>query len=190
MTAHDPTLLAWFITVVYLVAAAATSIAARGAAVDRERIFWAGCTALLLLLGFNKQLDLQGYITTGGRSLAKQSGWYEQRRLVQAVFVVTLCAAAAAVSAMLAVWLRRSAAELKVAAAGIVLLFTFVVWRASSFHHMDVWVTRNVAGMRIGWWLELAGTVVIGSAAAFACRRNPSRTRSIVEGETRHGAQG
>ena len=27
---------------------------------------------------------------------------------------------------------------------------------------MDIWVTRNVAGMRSGWWLELAGIVVIG----------------------------
>ncbi len=61
---------------------------------------------------------------------------------------------------------------MKCAAAGIVLLFTFVVVRAGSFHHIDQWVTVDVAGLRSGWLLELAGIVVIGvSAMAFALRR-------------------
>jgi hypothetical protein len=36
-------------------------------------------------------------------------------------------------------------------------------------------VTRNVAGMRSGWWLELAGVVVIGSSAiAYRSRSSAS----------------
>ena len=59
----------------------------------------------------------------------------------------------------------------KSAAVGIVLLFTFVVMRAGSFHHLDNWVTINVAGMRSGWWLELAGIAMIGlSALVFRVR--------------------
>jgi hypothetical protein len=173
--AHDLSVLAWFITAAYFAAAFLAFRAARGSGDERDRLFWMGCAALLLLLGLNKQLDLQGYITTAGRSLARQEGWFEYRRLVQAAFIGTLCIGAAALLAILAAWLRRSVAAVKVAALGIVLMFTFILWRAASFHHMDVWVTRNVAGMRSGWWLELAGIgVIILSAIAYQPRASAS----------------
>jgi hypothetical protein len=169
---HDPTLLAWCITVAYFGAGALTIGAARSTNDQRDRIFWWACAGLLVLLGFNKQLDLQGYVTTAGRSLAKQQGWFAERRLVQAAFIVILCAIAAAVLAALGIWLRRSSAAVKVAALGIVLLVAFIVWRAASFHHMDVWVTHEIAGMRSGWWLELAGILVLGLSAFVYLRRN------------------
>ena len=175
LLAHDLSLLGWLITAAYFAAAFLTLRAARGSGDERDRMFWIGCSALLLLLGLNKQLDLQGYLTTAGRSLARQEGWFEYRRLVQAAFIVTLCIAAATTLAVLAAWLRRSATAVKVAALGIVLLFTFILWRAASFHHMDVWVTRDVAGMRSGWWLELAGVVTIGlSAIVYRSRSSAS----------------
>jgi len=170
--AHDPTLLAWFITCAYFVGAGLTMVAARGSANVTDRNFWIGCTALLVLLGFNKQLDLQGYITTIGRSLARQEGWYEQRRFVQTAFVSALSITAALSLALLARWLRRSTSAVKIAALGIVLLLAFVLWRAASFHHMDRWVTRSVAGMRSGWWLELTGIIVIALSAFASFRRN------------------
>jgi len=165
-------MLAWLVTGAYLVCAGLTAVAARSTGDITERRFWLGCALLLVLLGFNKQLDLQGYITTLGRTLAHREGWFEQRRLAQAAFVTALTVAAIASLAFLAVRLRQSAPPLKVAALGIVLLFTFILWRAASFHHMDVWVTRNIAGMRSGWWLELAGIVVIGLSAAISFRGN------------------
>jgi len=46
------------------------------------------------------------------------------------------------------------------------------VVRAGSFHHIDQWVTIDVAGLRSGWLLELAGILVIGvSAIAFGQRK-------------------
>jgi len=171
MLGHDPTLSAWLITGAYFVGAGLAVVAARSSNDPRDRVFWFGCAALLVLLGFNKELDLQAYITIAGRTLARQEGWFGQRRLVQEIFIVLLCTTTVAVLAFLAVWLRRSGRAVKTAALGIVLLFTFVLWRAASFHHMDIWVTRNIAGMRSGWWLELAGIIVIGlSAAAFRRR--------------------
>ena len=178
MFAHDLSVLAWFITVAYFAAAFLAFQTARGSGGGRDRLFWMGCAALLLLLGVNKQLDLQGYVTSAGRSLARQEGWFEYRRFVQAAFIVTLCVAAAATLAILAAWLRHSVAAAKVAALGIVLLFAFILWRAASFHHMDVWVTRNIAGMRSGWWLELAGIAVI-TLSAIAYRPRPGEA---VEG--------
>jgi hypothetical protein len=178
MLAHDPTVLAWLITASYFGAAVLGLLAARASPIERDRIFWVGCAVFLLLLGFNKQLDLQGLVTTVGRSLAREGGWFDQRRLVQAAFIVALGVAAGAILVTLAVWLRRSAMTVKIAALGIVLLFAFVVMRAASFHHMDILVTRNVAGMRSGWWLELAGIVMIGVSAVI----HGSRLRAAIQG--------
>jgi hypothetical protein len=172
MAGHDPTFLAWCVTIAYFGAAAMSFVAARSSGYTRDRMFWWACAALLVLLGLNKQLDLQGYVTIAGRSLAKREGWFTERRLVQAVFISTLCTIAAIVLAALGIWLRRSSAAVKVAALGIVLLFTFILWRAASFHHMDVWATREIAGMRTGWWLELAGIMVIGLSALSYLWRN------------------
>lgn len=170
--AHDSGPLAWFVTAAYFVGAGLTLLAARASARPTDRTFWLACVAILVLLGLNKQLDFQGYITTVGRSLAHSEGWYEQRRLVQTAFVTVLSVAAAISLGLLAIWLRRSTAAVKVAAIGILLLITFILWRAASFHHMDVWVTRNIGGMRSGWWLELGGIIVIGMGAVASLRRN------------------
>jgi len=188
LTAHDPSMLAWFVTGTYFIGAALTAVAARTAAERTERCFWIGCAMLLILLGFNKQLDLQGYITTVGRFLARSEGWYEQRRLIQAAFVTVLTVIAVTSIVWLAVRLRGSGPPIKIAALGIVLLFTFVLWRAASFHHMDVWVTRKIGGMRSGWWLELGGIIVIGMAAAASFRRNRSTPTRLQRHEAGHGA--
>ena len=169
---HDPTVIAWFITAAYFAAAVLTWFAARCSADRRERLVWFCCAAALVLLGFNKQLDLQGYVTAAGRVLAHQEGWFAERRLVQSTFIIMLCAVAVAAILFLAVWLRRSTRSVKFAATGIVLLFGFVVIRAASFHHMDILVTRNIAGMRSGWWLELAGIIIVGISAGTFRRRN------------------
>lgn len=170
---HDRTPLAWTVVVAYFVGAAAAYWAGSGAK-KRERLFWIGASLVLVFLGLNKQLDLQAYLTTEGRLLAHQEGWYEQRRLAQGAFLIALGIGAVLSIAALVVWLRKSPAQVKSAAFGIVLLFVFVIMRAGSFHHMDEWVTIHVAGLRSGWWLELTGIVVI-ALSAFAYRRRRKR---------------
>jgi hypothetical protein len=181
---HDQTAVAWFIVAAYLAAAASAFVAAGNSPVARERRFWLSTAALLLLLGLNKQLDLQSFLTDAGRSLARHEGWYGQRRLVQEAFILLLAAGAACSVVLLAHLLRRSATSVRLAAFGIVLLFGFVVMRAASFHHMDYWVTRTVAGVRSGWWLELAG---IGIVAASALTARERRARSAVTSGTLDG---
>jgi hypothetical protein len=165
---HDRAPLAWFIVAAYFAGAAAAIWASRSPR-RRDRRFWIGAALLLLLLGLNKQLDLQALLTTQGRIFAHYFGWYEQRRLIQGLFLLVLAVVGIASIAVLIGQLRRSPMPVKAAAVGIVLLFTFVVMRAGSFHHLDNWVTIDVAGMRSGWWLELAGIAVIG-VSAFAYR--------------------
>ncbi|HET6943527.1 MAG TPA: hypothetical protein VFH89_15355 [Sphingomicrobium sp.] len=168
---HDRAPLAWLIVASYFVGAAAAFWASRSAR-KRDRRFWIGTALLLVFLGLNKELDLQTLLTVEGRSFAHYAGWYEQRRVVQGIFLLVMAVVGVVAIAALVRWLRKSPGQVKTAAVGIVLLFTFVLIRAGSFHHIDDWVTINVAGMRTGWWLELAGTALIGlSALAYRIRR-------------------
>lgn len=170
---NDRSTTAWVIVAAYF-AGAAAAFWASGAARKRERRFWIGTALLLTFLGFNKELDLQTFLTDTARKLAHYEGWYDQRRLVQGLFLLLLAAGLIVAIIALARWLRRSPLPVKSAALGIALLFAFVVMRAGSFHHMDRWVTVNIGGLRRSWWLELAGIAVI-AASAFAYRNLPRR---------------
>ena len=170
---NDPTGLAWLVVASYLVGAVAAFLAGRSTG-GRDACFWYASAFLLVLLGVNKELDLQSLLTESARALARETGWYEQRRQFQALFLAALGIGGLAAAGLLAGWLRRSHRAVKVAAAGIVILLTFVFMRAASFHHLDEWVTVNVGFMRSGWWLELAGIAVI-ALAAVAFRRQQSR---------------
>ena len=175
---NDRTTFAWVIVVLYFGAAGA-AILARSVAESRERHFWLATALLLILLGLNKELDLQLMLTEVARKYSKAAGLYEQRRLMQGVFLLALSAMGAVTLAILIGWLRGSSKWVKAAAAGIVLLFTFVVVRAGSFHHIDQWVTIDIGGLRSGWLLELAGILVIGASALAFTRRQ----RAEIEAE-------
>ena len=170
---NDPTGLAWFVVASYLAGALAAFLAGRSTN-GRDARFWYAAALLLVLLGINKELDLQSLLTDAARRLARETGWYDQRRQFQALFLAALAIGGFAGAALLAGWLRRSRRAVKVAAAGIVILLTFVFMRAASFHHLDEWVTVNAGFMRGGWWLEIAGIAVIASAA-LAFLRQQSR---------------
>jgi len=196
MLIHDPTPLAWIIVAAYFVGAIVCFLAGRLAVQKRDRMFWLGTGLFLVLLGLNKQLDLQSLLTEAGRSIAQREGVYDARRLIQAVFILALAAGTVIGIVMLSGWLRRSAASVKVAAFGLALLLAFILMRAASFHHMDGWVTQRVAGIRSGWWLELAGIAVIGLSAMRYRGQHASNMAGTLErtadysAGTNDGAQG
>ena len=161
---NDQSTFAWIIVVCYFAGAGASFWAWTGAE-SRERRFWLATAILLVLLGLNKELDLQNALTQNARALVQNLGWYEQRRLMQGGFLLVLGTAGLIFVIFLASWLRRSSLPAKTAVTGIILLFAFVIMRAASFHHIDQWVTIDVAGLRSGWWLEPAGIAVIGVSA-------------------------
>lgn len=159
---HDPSGFSWFIVAAYFAGALAAFAASRS---GNDARFWLGVSLLLVLLGFNKELDLQSLLTEAGRNLTQAIGIYEQRRLLQGLFLLLLAGAAAFAVLRLARILHRSSAPARTAAVGIAILFAFILLRAASFHHIDDWVTVDIRGLRAGWWLELAGIVVIALSA-------------------------
>jgi hypothetical protein len=169
---NDEGVLPWFIVAAYLVGAL-LAFRASSAAAGRERHLWLATGAALVLLGINKQLDLQSDLTWIAKIAAHREGWYDKwRRDVQGAFLLSMALGAAGFSILLWRWLRGASSSSKIAAIGIVILLAFIFARAASFHHMDYWVTVHVAGMRSGWWLELLGIAVISVAAALYRRRS------------------
>ncbi|HEY8122571.1 MAG TPA: hypothetical protein VII78_14710 [Myxococcota bacterium] len=174
----DPTPAGWLATVAYFAAAGCCWAAARrikpeyrrAPSLRREWRLWGTLSALLALLGVNKQLDLQSALTEIARGLARSGGWYEQRRGLQLAFVavVALVALLAAVASLWAT--RRTSPPVRVAVVGFGALLAFVVARAASFHHVDMAISHEWLGLRVSSLVELAGLAVLIVAARWQRR--------------------
>jgi hypothetical protein len=97
----DPTLGGWITVIAYFGTALlayralrfhSRNFGSKSASTNAQALvgFWLLITGALVLLGINKQLDLQSWFTEVGRDLARAQGWYEGRRSVQALFVAAL----------------------------------------------------------------------------------------------------
>ena len=191
----DPTFAGWFTVAAYLGTAALSVVAAwtersepgrpsELAANPRtgsrlpvstrpiDRGFWWIVAALLLALGINKQLDLQTALTHLGRDLARAQGWYNVRRPAQRAFIVAIALGGVTGLAAFGWFFRRSVARNYAALAGLVFLLAFVLIRAASFHHIDVFLAGRILGMRWNPILELGGIALIASSAASRVKKS------------------
>lgn len=179
-TIGDPTIWGWATVAAYGLAALLSLVAARHKD-RRERGFWLLVAALMAALCVNKQLDLQSALTATGRCLAQAQGWYEERRAVQAEFVLALLALCAAAGVLVLVLMRRHLVRLSVAILGLALVVSFVAVRAVGLHHVDALINMDVAGIRANPLLELPGIGLVAANAlarirpARAHRRTPAR---------------
>ena len=132
---------------------------------------------LFLLLGINKQLDLQSALTEIGRMLAYSEGWYSKRQSVQVAFIgfVTLLCILATI--ILLISARHAPASTWLALLGTAFVFGFVLIRASSFHHMDRFIGTRVLGFRWNWVLEMGG-ISLTLIASIWRRHAPRLTKS------------
>lgn len=159
----DPTFVGWLTVVAYFATAYLCWRASGNTLYGRKvRWFWNGLAILLIFLGINKQLDLQTELTFLGRDFAKATGWYENRRVVQGIFIVLIALGGMLVTATLFWIYRFELKRLWAALAGLGFLLSFIVIRAASFHHVDEFLHFAPGGFRMNWLLEL------GSIAAIA----------------------
>ncbi len=169
----DPTVLGWVTVAAYFGAASLCGLAAwREPTADgcrrprgRPSRFWLGLAALLAALGVNKQLDLQSLVTQTGRDVIRAWGLYSERRELQFGFILAvsiLCGAALGAFLWAA---RRKLRRRWPAIAGILFILGFVLIRAASFHHVDVFLAARLGGMKWNWILELGGIAVVAGGA-------------------------
>ncbi len=179
----DPSFLGWLTVAVYALAALTAWRAARRAGTPPEmeggsRLLWLSVAGLMALLCVNKQLDLQSLVTDIGRVISRNQGWYKERREFQKWFVLGVLGASFLTTAFLAVRYRGFWNKHLMLSAGLAFLLTFIVVRAVSFHHFDVFLKSEVAGVRMNWFLELTGIALIW-LAALRDHRGERRTGSV-----------
>jgi hypothetical protein len=61
--------------------------------------------------------------------------------------------------------MRSSVPPLKLALVGLTVTSAFVVARAASFHHVDLWLNQNILDLRWNWVAELTGIAIIAAGA-------------------------
>ncbi len=176
----DPTVFGWLTVLAYLFAAGlALRAARRSRAIEGEatgpRSTWLLLAIGFVLLGINKQLDLQSALTETGRVLARRDGWYEHRRTVQLAFIAAVLAVGATVVGLVVWWSRTALRRMWVALLGTALVVTFVLVRAASFHRVDAFLGERVLGLRWNWLLELGGISItaLGAWRYAAVTREP-----------------
>lgn len=170
----DPTPLGWATVFAYFAAALAALRAAsfvrasaRAPGLEETRPvealtiarFWTCVALCMVLLGFNKQLDLQTWFTEVMRDLALTQGWYEQRQRYQVAFIAALAVSGVIALGALAFALRRVIGQVLGGTIGLVFISTFVLVRAVSFHHVDRML--GTGRIRLNWVLELSGIAII-----------------------------
>ncbi len=179
----DPSVMGWLTVAAYAGATILCGLAAwRATAVDpspaarRRRVVWAVVAVLMAILCVNKQLDLQSLLTEVGRVLARSQGWYAERHLVQRAFIGAVALAGAAF-VLLAWRVRRTVPRGTLLVTGLGLLCTFILVRAASFHHVDVFIHSTVLGLRMNWVLELTAIGLV-AASAWPSVRRPAAART------------
>lgn len=165
----DPTLGGWITVVVYFTTAAACFV--RGVELSKHQkiqtrrvqdyVIWICVGFLLIALGFNKQLDFQSGLTATGRCLSQMHGWYDNRKLVQALFVIAIGIIGTGFITAISFLIKRRKTDLKIALLGVTGVIVFVMIRAASFHHIDVFLRTNFAGLRYNWILEIGALLTI-----------------------------
>lgn len=178
----DPSVIGWITVVAYFVTAAVSACATFRTESNQHRAFWRALAIFLLLLGINKQLDLQSLITEIGRVFAKNGGWYQDRRDIQMIFVAILFIITL-ITAGLTVWkLRKNFRSLLLPGVGLMLLVGFVAIRALSFHHVDRFLRYTIDNVRMNWLLELGGIGVLLLSGLMQCVGK----RWVDRGSTEH----
>lgn len=167
----DLSAIGWATVAAYFATALLCAWCARRESVSARRAFWLSVTAVMALLGVNKQLDLQSWLTQTGRDLAHAQGWYVYRQAVQTGFIVALTVGGLS----LLLWLQRATrnlgGEIRWAFLGLVLVMLFVLVRAASFHDVDRLLYFKLGGLRINWIMELGAIGCVGAAAVVRLRR-------------------
>ena len=174
----DPTFLGWFTVSAYLVTAllaAKIYFTAENlfnpSILRKQKFFWLFIAVTMLFLGINKQLDLQSLLTAVGRYYAKKEGWYQDRRRIQIAFIAGFVVMSLFSSVMLIRYMTDTLKENALAILGFVFLVTFIIIRASSFHHVDELLMGRIVGVRFNWILEISGVFLIGYSAFAILRK-------------------
>ena len=175
----DPTVIGWVTVGAYFLAALLLWIQRRQAPMLHQEHLWTHRLFLLFFagsmfaLGINKQLDVQTWLTNVGRDISKAHGWWDNRRVAQAIVLAGIIAGCCGLMLVI----LRAGGVIKahrLAMFGFLVLVVFVITRASSFFQIDQLINFRILGFRMNWLFELIGIGIIGASAIRALVRRPA----------------
>lgn len=144
----DPTVWGWLTVLAYLLAMARCFVKAKQDHLAGSPYqFWLYLGIFLLLLSINKQLDLQTWFSQVLRDLSLAHGWYEQRRILQLAFIVSIASVMLVLFVTLRIYLWNLWRSYKLVWSGLILLCVFILIRAASFHHIDILIRHTLLGL-------------------------------------------
>lgn len=164
---HDNTALGWGITAVYFAAAGLSLLAARCSGEDatNARHTWWAVGIGMVLLGINKQLDLQDWLRLTGRDLTQSLGLYQHKFAFRIAFLVLLAALGIAAAIR---WRGHFLATLlgkPCLLAGLALLALFIVLSGLHPAQLAGWASLLVTQPDWHWILELGALLLIAISA-------------------------
>jgi hypothetical protein len=162
-TIGDPCFMGWFTVGSYFACAILGAIIVfMNRKADREFfVVWSMVTLLTILLGINKQLDLQSLFTEVGRQIARAQGWMDNRQIVQFWFILAFGTAAIGIFLLFVIMFRDLFRRFVLAFTGVFFLLSFIIIRACSFHHFDAMLGFRFFEFKMNWLLELTGIYLI-----------------------------
>jgi len=131
---------------------------------DTHAVWYVAATALSLLAA-NTALHGDVLVTHTLRALAKQEGWYGERRSWQYGTVAVLALIALRVASRLGRAFAASDEASIPVAMGLTLLLALLALRTVSVHGIDAIINLRVVGVSVGRWLEFAGIGLVLRAA-------------------------
>jgi hypothetical protein len=138
----------------------------------RARALWFGLAIVLVLLGFNKQLDLQTALTELGRKLARAEGWYHSRHRVQAAFLAALTLGGLATVRVVFLLARAEPRGIRSVLTGAMFLVGFVLVRAACFQYFGELLHFDILDSRLHSAIEICGIlfIIVGTARVLGSR--------------------
>lgn len=184
----DPTFMGWLITAAYLITSVFCGVCAwrtdRISPISRSRhhrLFWWSLAVIMLIMGINKQLDLQSLFIAVIKKMALAQGWYSQRRIFQMWFIAGIAISGLILLIWLGWKLKRLWRQYGLALFGILLLITFVIIRAEPLNHVAKFPgSQSVMGL-INSILELAGIGLVVISALMGINRGTKQAAKITD---------
>lgn len=105
------------------------------------------------------------------RDLARQDGWYEQRKLLQGALLEILILAAGLVVVLFGLGLHFLRPAIMTASTAVALLGMLSLARAMSFHRLDYVLQRSVGPLNLAQYEELVLLLFTAGAALFAAMK-------------------
>ncbi len=140
---------------------------------------WFALMLLLLLLGINKQADMQTWATQIARTIAKDNGWYRERKTPQLIALLIASVLALCTMAWIAWTLRRELRRIWPTLLGLTLIGVYIAARVTSAHVVDAFLGRGP--IKIMSLVEPVGLALIACGLLRGTARGTARGTHRVD---------